>query len=507
MAPADVRRVVDVWADQTPELGERYRWVQVFENRGAEMGASNPHPHGQIWAGTGAARGRPRARTRPSARTWRRRGGACCWTWRDAGGGRAAGRGARPTDWLAIVPFWAVWPFETLLMPAPPGAPAAGAGRRRARRSGGDPAARDGPLRRPVRASVPVLLRLAPGAVRGRVDADHWQLHAHFYPPLLEAEKRKFMVGYELLSEAQRDITAEDAAERLRAVSVEPWAQDGHPDRTSNARRTCARWRTTPGSCSSWVAASWARVRCWMRHRAGSRGARRAGRHRGRDLVAVVAAHPRRPALPGALRVPPGARGAPGALAAAAPRAAPRHARAVPVPDLRAAARPSRVLRRGSDALRPPGRRARWRPVAPPGRGRGREARPVDPARGPAWRHRLPRRRRGRRAPRARGRAHGAGPGRHGGHPGAGHRAAHGRSRSRGGRDGGGPRVRASRWRSARTPCWTRRASGPAGADAPLGGSSVPLVPSRGSHIVVPRDAHPGRDRGHAARARARCCS
>ena len=52
MAPDDVRRVIDVWAEQTAELGAEYRWVQVFENRGEAMGASNPHPHGQIWAGT-----------------------------------------------------------------------------------------------------------------------------------------------------------------------------------------------------------------------------------------------------------------------------------------------------------------------------------------------------------------------------------------------------------------------------------------------------------------------
>ena len=112
------RRVVDVWAAQTPELGERYRWVQVFENRGAEMGASNPHPHGQIWAGSALPCGR-RARTRPSGGTSRRRAGACCST---SPPRRPTGRGwwSERTDWLAIVPFWAVWPFETLVIPRRP---------------------------------------------------------------------------------------------------------------------------------------------------------------------------------------------------------------------------------------------------------------------------------------------------------------------------------------------------------------------------------------------------
>ena len=80
MSPGEVRRVVDLWADQTAELGERYRWVQVFENRGAAMGASNPHPHGQIWAGTALPATAPRARPPPSAPTSRRPAVACCST-------------------------------------------------------------------------------------------------------------------------------------------------------------------------------------------------------------------------------------------------------------------------------------------------------------------------------------------------------------------------------------------------------------------------------------------
>ena len=132
MAPEAVRRVVDVWADQTAELGAEYRWVQVFENRGEAMGASNPHPHGQIWAGTalpgrGGPRGRraarPPARDRPAAAARLRRSAS-----------RAGQRVVVETDeWLAVVPFWAAWPFETLLVPeAAGGAPARPRRRRRA---------------------------------------------------------------------------------------------------------------------------------------------------------------------------------------------------------------------------------------------------------------------------------------------------------------------------------------------------------------------------------------
>ncbi|MFN8621880.1 MAG: UDP-glucose--hexose-1-phosphate uridylyltransferase [Chloroflexota bacterium] len=221
MPPADVRRVVDVWAAQTAELGERYRWVQVFENRGAEMGASNPHPHGQIWAGTalpGAPEREDATQRRHLAATGRR-------LLLDVAAQEATGpRVIEEADgWLAIVPFWAVWPFETLLLPTRPVS----------RLPELDGAARDalaGIVQRVMARYDALFDRAFPFSMGwhqapfGSGGTEHWQLHAHFYPPLLEAEKRKFMVGYELLAEAQRDITAEDAAERLRAAIPGPAA-------------------------------------------------------------------------------------------------------------------------------------------------------------------------------------------------------------------------------------------------------------------------------------------
>lgn len=216
MSPADVRGVVDVWASQTSELGARYRWIQVFENRGAEMGASNPHPHGQIWAGTalpGSASREDATQRRHHARTGQR-------LLLDAAAQEAVGPRVveRVDGWLAVVPFWAVWPFETLLLPL-------------------EPVARLPDLSDASRDALGVILQRLMARYDGLFDrpfpfsfgwhqapfvdgpTDHWQLHAHFYPPLLGAQVRKFMVGYELLAEAQRDITPEDAAERLRAVT------------------------------------------------------------------------------------------------------------------------------------------------------------------------------------------------------------------------------------------------------------------------------------------------
>ena len=220
MADDDIRRVVELWADQTDELGKRYRWVQVFENRGAAMGASNPHPHGQIWAGSalpviGAREAATQARApradRPPAAPRLRGPGI---------GRRARHRRDRPLAGGRPV-------LGRLAVRAAARGEAAGthlAGPRRAERD--DLARLLGRvlrrLRRPVRPAVPVLDGLAPGAVRsGDADAaTAWQLHAHVYPPLLRASVRKFLVGYELLAETQRDFTPEEAAERLRSVRV-----------------------------------------------------------------------------------------------------------------------------------------------------------------------------------------------------------------------------------------------------------------------------------------------
>ncbi len=118
MARDDVRRVIDVWAEQTAELGAEYRWVQVFENRGEAMGASNPHPHGQIWAGTalpGDGAREDASQRAHLAATGRRL--LLDYVDRESGGRRVI---VETDEWLTVVPFWAAWPFETLLVPKRP---------------------------------------------------------------------------------------------------------------------------------------------------------------------------------------------------------------------------------------------------------------------------------------------------------------------------------------------------------------------------------------------------
>jgi UDPglucose--hexose-1-phosphate uridylyltransferase len=233
MSPAEIAAVVDLWAAETAAAGARYRWVQVFENKGAIMGCSNPHPHGQVWASS-ALPSDAAVEDRQQRAYAQAHAGARLLL--DAAA-REIADGARVVHqtpgWLAVVPFWAVWPFETLILP---------------RR----PVARLTDLAPDERADLAAFLKVvltaydrlfdvsfpyslgwhgAPFDVGAGASADaggaeltdasHWQLHAHVYPPLLRsATVKKFMVGYELLAEPQRDLTPEQAAARLRALAT-----------------------------------------------------------------------------------------------------------------------------------------------------------------------------------------------------------------------------------------------------------------------------------------------
>ncbi len=201
MEAGDIRQVVDLWAEQILDLGSRpeINYVQLFENKGAAMGCSNPHPHGQIWSNYTVPL--EPAKEDASQRAYYARHGRRCWSITVnvelAAGERIV---VQNDHWVALVPFWAVWPFETLLLPRRHVTGAAGADRRRARGAGRHSQAADDPLRQPVRDQLPLLDGLARPADRRRRAHPHWQLHAHFYPPLLRsATVRKFMVGYEML--------------------------------------------------------------------------------------------------------------------------------------------------------------------------------------------------------------------------------------------------------------------------------------------------------------------
>jgi UDPglucose--hexose-1-phosphate uridylyltransferase len=226
MALPRVRTVVDLWIEQLAELAPAYRWVQVFENRGKSMGASNPHPHGQIWA-TASLPNEP-AREDANQRSHRGREGTPLLVEYAELEEKARERLVVVNDdWLVVVPFWAVWPFETLVLPRRhvPRLTELTSGER----EGLAAALQDLLVRYDNLFAHPFPYSMgwhnAPG---WQEDAAHWQLHAHFYPPLLRsATVRKFMVGFELLANVQRDLSAEDAAGRLRDLPGEHYLRRG----------------------------------------------------------------------------------------------------------------------------------------------------------------------------------------------------------------------------------------------------------------------------------------
>ncbi|HAW76598.1 MAG TPA: galactose-1-phosphate uridylyltransferase, partial [Alteromonas australica] len=202
------------------DLGQQYQWVQVFENKGAMMGCSNPHPHGQVWAQQHLPSDPAKKLTqlgeyystysRPLLLDYARQEVE-----------KQERVVCQNNHWVVVVPYWAAWPFETLLLPL------------------FDVQSLDSISDQQTESLAEII-----GEITTRYDNlfetsfpysmgwhsapfdnqahPEWTLHAHFFPPLLRsASVRKFMVGYEMMAEAQRDLTPEQAADRLKALPVQ----------------------------------------------------------------------------------------------------------------------------------------------------------------------------------------------------------------------------------------------------------------------------------------------
>jgi UDPglucose--hexose-1-phosphate uridylyltransferase len=221
MDVADIVRVVEAWTAEYKELGARpeIQHVQIFENRGAMMGASNPHPHGQIWA-TEHIPDEPSAELENQL-AYRQKHNACllCDTLKVELEKRQRII-CENEEFVVLVPFWAVWPFETLVLSR------AHAGSMdqftAAQRRGLADILKQltSCYDRLFATSFPYTMGFHQRPTDGGEHAE-WHFHGHFYPPLLRsATVRKFMVGFEMLGMPQRDITPETAAEQLRAAAA-----------------------------------------------------------------------------------------------------------------------------------------------------------------------------------------------------------------------------------------------------------------------------------------------
>ncbi|MGZ4780163.1 MAG: UDP-glucose--hexose-1-phosphate uridylyltransferase [Thermoanaerobaculia bacterium] len=221
MTVEELRLVVDMWTDQYRQLAA-IPWiihVQIFENRGVMMGASNPHPHCQIWANE-TMPNQP-AREQQSLTGYREKHSSCllCDYIRvEASANQRIV--CENQSFVALVPFWAIWPFETMIIS------------KRHFGSMNDMADDErtalGEIIKRVTTRYDNLFQVSfpysMGFHQAPTDGEphpEWHVHAHYYPPLLRsATIQKFMVGYELLGTPQRDITPESAAERLRELST-----------------------------------------------------------------------------------------------------------------------------------------------------------------------------------------------------------------------------------------------------------------------------------------------
>lgn len=215
-----ITEVVETWQTQIESLGKTYIWVQAFENKGELMGCSQPHPHGQIWASDFLPN--EIARKDHYLKSYYEAYGSNLLVDYVNQERKEATRTVFETlHWIAVVPYWALWPFETMLLP-----------KTHIKRMSELDVEQKADLALAIKqlttrydnlfeCSFPYSMGWHYAPFFDQTESiEHWQLHAMFYPPLLRsASVRKFMVGYEMLAESQRDLTPEQAADRLRNVS------------------------------------------------------------------------------------------------------------------------------------------------------------------------------------------------------------------------------------------------------------------------------------------------
>ncbi len=227
MGPESIKKVIDTWADQYTELGslDFINYVQIFENRGDIMGCSNPHPHGQIWANKTL----PHLVSKENfyQEDYKRRNNECLLCDYLSLEIEKKERVVFENDEVVVVvPFWAIWPFEVLLMPKEHVGDLTQLSEKQ--RNGLADALKRLGVRYDnlFKTSFPYSMGIHQRPTDGRPHHE-WHLHFHYYPPLLRsATVKKFMVGYEMMAQAQRDITAESAAERLRQCPEKHFTED-----------------------------------------------------------------------------------------------------------------------------------------------------------------------------------------------------------------------------------------------------------------------------------------
>ncbi|XP_054005912.1 probable galactose-1-phosphate uridylyltransferase isoform X2 [Hylaeus anthracinus] len=221
MKVSEIKEVVKRWILEMLELGDKWTWVQIFENRGALMGCSNAHPHCQIWASSFLPN-EAKIKDRYLSDYYNRNKKPLLIDYVQKELLKKERVVLENRDWVVLVPFWAVWPYETMVLPK-------------------KQVSRMQDLTESQQESLAVIMKIlctkydnlfscsfpysmgwhgAPTGPYSKEDYPYWTFHGIYLPPLLRsASIKKHMVGYELLAQAQRDLTPEQAAEKLRSLS------------------------------------------------------------------------------------------------------------------------------------------------------------------------------------------------------------------------------------------------------------------------------------------------
>ncbi|MGO3108449.1 MAG: UDP-glucose--hexose-1-phosphate uridylyltransferase [Sphingobacterium sp.] len=217
----EIKAVVDLWQKEFEELASKdwIKYIQIFENKGAIMGCSNPHPHGQIWAQS-TIPVEIEKETKQQQEYFDRYGRSLLSDYLSLELEKKERIIVDNECFVALIPFWAAWPYETMII-----------SKRSVQNIGEFSEAEKEDLARTIQeltvrydnifeTSFPYSAGMHQAPVNSG-DSPAWHWHMHFYPPLLRsATVKKFMVGYEMLATPQRDITPEQAANTLREQST-----------------------------------------------------------------------------------------------------------------------------------------------------------------------------------------------------------------------------------------------------------------------------------------------
>jgi UDPglucose--hexose-1-phosphate uridylyltransferase len=217
MEERDIEEVISLWQKEYTDLGSdpNINHVQIFENKGAIMGCSNPHPHGQIWA----QRSIPQEVEKKVVRQksyWEQNSSSLLGDYLQQELNAKERIVLENESFVALVPYWAVWPFEAMIVPKRHVTSILELSQQEVSDYASILKALTTRYDNLFETSFPYSAGIHQAPTDGK-DNSHWHMHMSFYPPLLRsAEVKKFMVGYEMFANPQRDITAEQAAQRLR---------------------------------------------------------------------------------------------------------------------------------------------------------------------------------------------------------------------------------------------------------------------------------------------------